>query len=329
MKNERYTPPFTITDISIALVAEIGELVGSISAKDGLDLNPKLRRDNRLRSIHASLAIENNSLSLDQMTDILNGKRVLGSPEEIREVRNAYEAYEVLLTLNPYVIKDLLAAHRVLMEDLTKESGRFRSGGVGIFAEEQLVHMAPPANRVPELLANLCSWAKETKTHPLIKSSVFHYEFEFIHPFADGNGRMGRMWQTLILYQWKPIFAWLPVETIIRKRQSEYYDVLGACDKASDSGAFIEFMLYAIRDTLRELAATEQVTVQVTDQVEKLLAALGAHELSLKELMEKLKLKHRPSFRQSYLIPALDLELIEMTIPDKPNSSKQKYRIKR
>ena len=329
MKNGYYAPPFTIADASIALVAEIGELVGSISAKDGLDLNPRLRRDNRLRSIHASLAIENNSLSLGQMTDILNGKRVLGSPEEIREVRNAYEAYEVLLTLNPYAIKDLFTAHRVLMEDLTKESGRFRSGGVGIFAEEQLIHVATPANRVPELLANLCSWAEETKAHPLIKSSVFHYEFEFIHPFADGNGRMGRMWQTLILYQWKPIFAWLPVETIIREKQSEYYDVLGVCDKAADSGVFIEFMLCAIRDTLKELAATEQVTVQVTDQVEKLLTVLGTQELSLRDLMGKLVLKHRPSFRQSYLIPALNLELIEMTIPDKPNSSKQKYRIKR
>jgi Fic family protein len=182
---------------------------------------------------------------------------------------------------------------------------------------------------LPELLEKLFRWAKNADVHPLIKSCVFHYEFEFIHPFADGNGRMGRMWQTLMLYEWKPIFAWLPVETIIRGRQQEYYDVLGACDKAADSGTFIEFLLCAIRDTLKELAATDQVTAQVTDQVEALLAAIGAKEMSGKEIMGVLGLKHRPHFRNAYLLPAMELELIEMTIPDKPNSSNQKYRIKR
>ena len=328
MTDEIYNPPYTITDKIISLIAEIGELVGSITVKHGLDTNPRLRRDNRIRTIHASLAIENNSLSLDQVTDIINGKRVLGSPDEIREVKNAYEAYEVLLTFDPHSIKDLLSAHKILMMDLTKESGRFRSGGVGVFAGERLVHMAPSAGLVPELLEKLFAWAKNADVHPLVKSCVFHYEFEFIHPFADGNGRMGRMWQTLMLYQWKPIFAWLPVETIVRERQQEYYDVLGASDKASDSGIFVEFLLKAVRDTLDELS-TEQVSVQVTEQVKRLVSALGTSELTLKEIMEKMDLKHRPSFRESYLLPALEQELVEMTIPDKPNSSKQKYRLKR
>ena len=329
MPDEKYIPPYSITDATIALIAEIGEIIGSISTKNGLDVNPRLRRDNRIRTIHASLAIENNSLSLEQVTDVVNGRRVLGSPDEIREVKNAYEAYDLLLTFDPYSISDLLTAHKILMIDLTKEAGCLRSGGVGIFAGEQLVHMAPSATVIPELLENLFSWAREADVHPLIKSCVFHYEFEFIHPFEDGNGRMGRMWQTLLLYKWKPIFAWLPVESIIRERQQAYYDTLGACDKAADSGAFIEFVLCAIRDTLRELVTTEQVTVQVTEQVERLLAALGVNELTSRELMDKLSLKHRPSFRSNYLLPALDLGLIEMTVPDKPSSSKQRYRMKR
>ena len=329
MSNEKYIPPYTVTDKTISLVAQIGELIGSLSAKNGLDINPRLRRDNRIRTIHASLSIENNSLSLTQVTDVINGKHVFGAPDEIREVKNAYEAYNLLLTFNPYSITNLLAAHKILMMDLTKETGVLRSGGVGVFTGNQLVHMAPPENLVPELLKNLFTWIKTTDVHPLIKSCVFHYEFEFIHPFADGNGRMGRMWQTLILYKWKPIFAWLPVETIIRKQQQEYYDTLGACDKKSDSSAFIEFLLNAIYDTLMELISTDQVSVQVTDQVEKLLAALENNELTLKELMMKLNLKHRPSFSKNYLLPALELELIEMTIPDKPTSKNQKYRIKR
>ncbi len=197
---------------------------------------------------------------------------------------------------------------------------------MGIFAGEQLVHMAPPADLVPEQISALISWAESSEIHPLIKSCVFHYEFEFIHPFADGNGRMGRMWQTLILYRWKTVFGWLPVETLIKERQEKYYEVLGMCDKAADSGLFIEFLLEAIRDALYELEGTEQVGVQVTEQVEKLLDVIGEEPLAGNELMKLLDLKHRPTFRKNYLLPALEAGLVEMTIPDKPNSSKQKYR---
>jgi Fic family protein len=188
--------------------------------------------------------------------------------------------------------------------------------------------MAPPAERVPELIRNLMDWTKNAQeVHPLIRSSVFHYEFEFIHPFADGNGRMGRMWQTVLLYQWNSLFGWLPVETIIKERQEEYYQVLGECDRMADSGIFVEFVLQAILDVLLELQRTVQVSVQVTDQVKRLLSVFGQEALSTKELMERLQLRHRPTFRDNYILPALGMGLIEMTIPDKPRSSKQKYRI--
>ncbi|HHX61173.1 MAG TPA: Fic family protein [Epulopiscium sp.] len=325
MSEKGYLPPYTITDKIVNLISDITEIITKITINDNMNSNPRLRRDSRIRTIHASLAIENNSLSLDQVTDVINGKRILGAPDEICEVKNAFEAYNKLLELNPYSVKDMLLAHKVLMSELTKEAGMFRSGGVGVFADKQLVHMAPPANQVPYLIKDLVDWAKKTEVHPLIKSCVFHYEFEFIHPFADGNGRMGRMWQTLLLYKWKTMFGWLPIETLIRERQEEYYKVLGECDYSADSGKFIEFLLTTVHDALCQIADTEQDAEQVTEQVKRLLVAIGDKESSTKELMELLQLKHRPTFRDNYLLPALRLGYIEMTIPDKPNSSKQKY----
>ena len=326
MADKGYTPPYTITDEILNLVSDITEILTKLTIDDKMNYNPRLRRDNRVKTIHASLAIEDNSLSIEQVTDIIAGKRVLGPQNEICEVKNAFEAYEHLLELNPYLIKDMLKAHKMLMHDLTKEAGTFRQGGVGVFAGDRLVHMAPPAERVPQLIKELIDWLKKDKAHPLIKSCVFHYEFEFIHPFADGNGRMGRMWHTLILYKWKPIFGWLPIETIIRERQEEYYNALGKADSKADSGVFIEFLLQAIYDSLKDYDKTEQVIVQVTEQVERLLDAIGDDIVSSKELMERLGIKHRPNFRDKYLLPAMKLGLIEMTIPDKPNSSKQKYK---
>ena len=326
MPDKSYAPPYIVTDTMIHFVAEISEQVGVITIKSETTVSPRLRRANQIRSIHSSLAIENNSLSLEQVTDIINGKRVLGAPNEIREVKNAFEAYNLLLSLDPLKIEDLLTAHKVLMAGLVEETGKFRSGGIGIFAGERLVHMAPPANIVPEHMTNLINWVKVSDVHPLIKSCVFHYEFEFIHPFSDGNGRMGRMWQTLLLAKWKSLFAWLPVEELIYERQQEYYDALAIADKSADSTVFIEFMLRIIRDALNDLLRTEQVREQVTVQVERLLTALGTETLSARELLERLGLKHRPTFAATYLRPALELGLIEMTIPDKPNSNKQKYR---
>lgn len=329
-----YKPPFHMTDKMTSLIAEISEQVGRITVLQEGTISPHLRRENRIRTIHSSLAIEHNSLSLEQVTAILDGKRVLGNPNEIKEVQNAYEAYELMLRLNPASVDDLLKAHKLMMNGLVSENGRFRSGGVGVFDGEVLIHMAPPAEFVPEHIQNLFAWYQKSELHPLIKSAIFHYEFEFIHPFADGNGRMGRMWHSLLLGKWKEMFFWLPIEELIQSRQKEYYDALGAADKQADSAGFVELMLEIIRDSLTEITvvgrSTDQDSDQVTDQdktpIERILSALSDETLSATELMERLGLSHRPTFRKNYLNPALEQKLIERTIPDKPNSKNQKYR---
>lgn len=329
-----YEPPFHMTDKITFLIAEISEQVGRITVLQEGTISPHLRRENRIRTIHSSLAIEHNSLSLEQVTALLDGKRILGNPNEIKEVQNAYEAYELMLQLDPSSVEDLLKAHRLMMDGLVPENGRFRSGGVGVFDGSALIHMAPPAKFVPEHIDNLFLWYQQSKLHPLIKSAVFHYEFEFIHPFADGNGRMGRMWHSLLLGKWKELFFWLPIEELIRSRQKEYYDALAAADKQADSARFVELMLEIILDSLKELTvvgdSSDQVTDQVTDQdktpVERLLSVIGDSTLSATELMALLGLSHRPTFRKNYLNPALRQNLIERTIKDKPNSKNQKYR---
>lgn len=328
-----YKPPFHMTDRTVTLLAEISEQVGRITVLQEGTISPHLRRENRIRTIHSSLAIEHNSLSLDQVTAILDGKRVLGNPNEIKEVQNAYQAYEMMLRLNPNSVEDLLTAHKLMMQGLVPENGKFRSGGVGVFDGDRLVHMAPPAHLVPKLIQDLFDWFKDSEMHPLIKSAVFHYEFEFIHPFQDGNGRMGRMWHSLLLGQWKELFFWLPVEELIQSKQAEYYDALGKSDKAADSAVFVELMLEIICDTLKDTTvvgrSTGQDSDQVTDQdkpINRLLVVLGEEELSATELMKRLGLSHRPTFRKNYLTPALKKGLIERTIPDKPNSKNQKYR---
>lgn len=329
-----YRPPFHMTDKMTSLIAEISEQVGRITVLQEGTISPHLRRENRIRTIHSSLAIEHNSLSLDQVTAILDGKRVLGNPNEIKEVQNAYEAYELMLHLNPASVDDLLKAHKLMMKGLVPENGRLRSGGVGVFDGERLIHMAPPAEFVPEHIRNLFAWYQESELHPLIKSSVFHYEFEFIHPFADGNGRMGRMWHSLLLGKWKELFFWLPIEDLIQSRQQEYYDALGVADKQADSAGFVELMLEIIRDSLMEVTvvgrSTDQDVDQVSDQdkspVERLLSVLGSNVLSAAELMQRLGLSHKPTFRKNYLNPAIEQSLIERTIPDKPNSRNQRYR---
>jgi Fic family protein len=322
-----YIPPFTITSKSISLISEICETLGRFSVSNQFELAPMLRRGNRIKSIQASLAIENNTLSLEQVTAIINGKRVLGHPREIQEVKNAFAAYEMLETLSPFSFKDLLKAHAVLMSALVDEAGQYRSGGVGIMKGKKVVHVAPPAVRVHPLMLDLFAWLKNTDAHPLIASSVFHYEFEFIHPFADGNGRMGRLWQTLLLSRWKPILAFLPVETVIRNRQKEYYTVLETADRLANSTAFVEFMLTAIKEALHDALETDQVSDQVNDQVKQMLGKLSKGSLSALDLMNFLGLSHRPTFRNNYLHPAIDKGFIEMTRPDKPNSRVQQYRI--
>lgn len=274
-----YNPPFEITSKIIELISNISEKIGEINYLQNNPYHIKLRKENRIKTIHSSLAIENNSLSLQQITAIIDGKHVLGNPNEIKEVKNSIQAYDLLLTLNPYKEKDLLNAHKLMMQDLVERNGKYRTDGVGIFDGEKVVHLAPPADRVPELMFDLFEWIKTSDVHPLIKSCVFHYEFEFIHPFQDGNGRMGRLWQTVILKEWKEIFAWLPVETLIKENQQEYYNVLGASDSAANSTKFIEFMLSLILDTINEIIETEKkvtikVAIKVTINQQKIIDAI-------------------------------------------------------
>ena len=304
-----YEPPFKITSKAINLISQISEKIGEIHNLENTAHSVHLRKKNRIKTIHSSLAIENNSLTIEQITAIIEGKRVLGSPTEIQEVKNAVQAYELLLTLNPYQEEDLLRAHRLMMNELVNRSGKYRKDGVGIFDGRNVVHVAPPADRVPFLISDLFQWLKDTDVHPLIKSSVFHYEFEFIHPFEDGNGRMGRLWQTVILKEWKPLFAWLPVETLIKEHQNEYYQALGLSDTNSDSTAFIEFMLSVLLNTIESiLAAESKITVKITQKItvnqqkiiqaikenpyitqEELAAAVGIARLNIIKNMKKLQ----------------------------------------
>lgn len=285
MNETTYVPPFTVTDEITNLVIEIAEILGSISVSGDNLPAPMLRKQNRIKTIQSSLAIENNSLSVEQITAIVEGKRVLGPPNEIQEVKNAIDAYNLLFELNPYKEADLLKAHRFMMTDLVKENGRFRSGGVGVFDGQRCIHMAPPAIRVPILIKDLMTWVKKTKVHPLISSCVFHYEFEFIHPFADGNGRIGRMWQTLLLMQWKPIFAWLPVESIVKEQQQKYYDAIALSDKQGNSTIFITFMLKCILLSLKEMQKSNQKSSQKSNQ--KILTAMSNNpNITIKELQE-------------------------------------------
>lgn len=274
-----YEPPFKITSQIIDLISQISEAVGEINSLENSPRHLELRKENRIKTIHSSLAIENNSLSLEQITAIIEGKRVLGSPNEIQEVKNALQAYELLLTLNPYEEKDLLKAHKLMMADLVERNGKYRKDGVGIFDGNQVVHLAPPADRVPFLMSDLFEWLKNSDVHPLIKSCVFHYEFEFIHPFQDGNGRMGRLWQTVILKEWKSVFAWLPIETLIKENQVEYYNALNSSDSDANSTNFTVFMLQTILRTIKEIIETEKkitlkITVKITANQKKILEAI-------------------------------------------------------
>lgn len=325
---EKYTPPYHIIPTILNCIEQIGEALGKLRVHTSNAIVPRLRRGNRIKTIQASLEIEGNTLNLEQVTAILEGKRVLGLPREIQEVRNAFAAYEELPNWTPHSRKDLLAAHGLLMAGLADEIGRFRSGGVGIHRGRKVVHIAPPADRVPALISDLLAWLKKTNEHPLVASCVFHYEFEFIHPFQDGNGRLGRLWQTLILSRWRPVFAMLPVESIIRDRQRDYYSALGQADHAADATLFIEFMLNAILQAIEEAAqGSDQESDYQSDQVIRLLRVLRKSPRSASDIMAELGLAHRPTFRKNYLHPVLAAGLIEMIHPDTPRNRNQKYRL--
>jgi Fic family protein len=267
MRNKK--PPFEITNQMISYVAEIAELVGKLSAVSSLSANPTLRRSNRIRTIHGSLAIEQNALSLEQVTAVLNGKHVLAPPKDIAEVKNAYEIYERLDELDPYSVDDLLTAHGIMTRGIVDESGVFRSRPVGVVdSEGNVLHFGTLPQYVPDLVMELLDWAKTSEVHMLIRSCVFHYELELIHPFTDGNGRVGRLWHTLLLSKWNSAFAWLPVESIIHDRQQEYYAAINASNDAGESTVFIEFMLSAIKASLMDaVSASDEMRDEKMDKV--------------------------------------------------------------
>ena len=248
-----YTPPFTISTDIVNLVAAISEQVGKLNASE-LQASPQLRKQNRIKTITGTLAIEGNTLSEEQITAIVDGKAVLGSVRELAEVKGAIAAYDALPSLQPANSQDLLAAHALLMADILSTAGTFRNQAVGIHKSGKIHHVAPPAHKVSGLMGELMQWLSSAQDHPLITSSVFHYEFEFIHPFSDGNGRMGRLWQSLILSQWQPLFLSLPLESVIKEHQTQYYQALEQADEQANSTPFIQFMLTAIGQTLRQNA---------------------------------------------------------------------------
>ena len=324
-----YKPPFTITNEILSYVSSISEKIGRITATGNLEAKPHLRKNNRIRSIHSSLKIEANSLSLGQVRDVINGKTVLGEQKEIQEVKNAYAAYERFAEIDPYSIDDLKKFHGILTKYLMGESGDFRHGEEGVFNGDQCIFMAPPARLVPQLMDELLCWMKEAQNevHPLILSCVFHYEFVFIHPFADGNGRMARLWHTAILSKWKPVFEYIPIESQIEKFQEEYYDAIARCHVDGASTIFIEFMLSQIDNILDDISVQiHEDNEQLSEYIKKLLEVMEYDvPYTSKMLMEKLGLKSKEGFRRNYLRPAIDLNLIHMTIPDKPNSRNQRY----
>ena len=324
---EKYIPPYDITDEMLAITSEITEILGRIGNVSKLQPVPRLRRVNRLRSVQATLAIESNTLSLKQVTDVIDGKRVLGPEEDIIAVKNAFAAYKLFPVLDPFSVADLKRAQGVMMRGLTADAGEFRLSDVGVFDEKgTVIHVAPSHTMVNGLTERLFDWVKNSQTHMLIRSSVFHYEFEFIHPFSDGNGRTGRLWQSVLLASWKPVFEWIPIESMIKEDQAEYYRAIRVSTENGNSNAFITFMLVAIKKSVESLEKDLKGHLEnLSAGVGSLMSVIETYPLSARELMQKLGLKSRASFRIHYLTPALEAGLIAMTDPQNPTSPTQRY----
>ena len=327
---DNYIPPFDITNIMLDRISSIMKKIGKLDNYKDLNKMPVLRRNNRIRSIHSSLAIEANSVSFEQVKDIIDGKTVICPQDEIQEVKNAYEAYKLIKEVNQYSIKDLKKVHGVMTYLTVDESGEFRKGNEGVFDENgNCIHVCPPPEQVDGLMKQLFNWIKNNNgiVHPLVLSSVFHYEFVFIHPFKDGNGRTARLWQNVILSNWEKIFEYVPIESQIKKYQGKYYSAIANCDHNGNSTEFIEFILKMIDETLEDLMDSTSVQANhVSSYVNKLLDVMESGvAMTTSELMEKLNMKSRISFRDNYLSPALENGLIKMTNPDKPTSKNQMY----
>ena len=319
-----YVPPYTISNRMLELVSDISEKVGKISSHKELESKPHLRRNNRIKSIHSSLKIEANSLSLSEVRDVINGHLVLGDQKEIQEVKNAYEAYKKIPEINPTSISELKKIHGVMTYRTVNESGVFRQGEEGVFSGDKCIFIAPPPHMVSGLMNDLISWMKRSEgvVHPLILSAVFHYEFVFIHPFADGNGRMARLWHTVILYRWRNIFEYIPLESQIERFQTEYYDAIAQCHVNGNSDVFIEFMLDMIDQILDEVIL--QINKSNADTSEYVKRMLDVMEYDVPYTSNAI-MKSKEALRKNYIKPAIELGLIRMTLPDKPNSKNQRY----
>lgn len=324
-----YVPPYTISNKMIELVSEISEKVGRINSHKDLESKSHLRRNNRIRSIHSSLKIEANSLSLSEVRDVIDGHLVLGDQKEIQEVKNAYEAYGHIPNINPSSVTELKKIHGIMTYRTVNESGVFRKGEEGVFSGDECIFAAPPPHMVSGLMKDLLAWVKRSEgiVHPLILSSVFHYEFVFIHPFADGNGRMARLWHTVILYRWRNVFEYIPLESQIEKYQAEYYDAIARCHINGNSDIFIEFMLNMISQVLDEvLVQISKTNAETSEYVKRMLGVMEYDvPYTSNAIMEALGIKSKETLRKNYINPAIELGVIRMTLPDKPNSKNQRY----
>lgn len=325
-----YVPPFTITNKMLDYVSSIMEKIGRLDSYTNFNKMPVLRRNNRIKSIHSSLAIETNSLSLGQVRDVIVGRTVIGPQKEIQEVKNAYNAYEMIDSVDVYSIKDLKKVHGVMTYLTVDESGEFRKGNEGVFdGKGNCIHVCPPPEQIDDLMKQLFDWMKKNREeiHPLILSSIFHYEFVFIHPFSDGNGRTVRLWQNIILSKWKEIFKYLPIESQIHKFQDDYYKSINNCNHNGQSIEFVEFMLKMIDEVLDEAIRTSSVPItEIGININKLLNVMEYNvPMTANEIMDKLGIKSKETLRSTYLDPAIEEGVVTLTIPDKPTSKNQMY----
>ena len=322
-------PPFSITNNMLNLSFEIAQKVERINSYPSLKRMPILKRNNRIKSIHSSLAIEANSLSLDQVRDVINGNKVIGPQKEINEVKDAYNAYQIIKEYDGFKEKDLLKAHSIIAKSIDNESGKYRTHQEKVIDEKgNIIHIAPSSKMVKQLMNNLFDWLnKDDETLLLIKSCVFHYEFVFIHPFGDGNGRTARLWQNVLLMKWNNLFEYIPIESYIHKYQKEYYDSINKSNHKGDSNIFIEFMLEMIIKTLDDvLNSLKLETKNISEKLNELLDIMEFDiPLSANEIMNRLGIKSKETLRNTYLNVAIENGLVKMTLPDKPNSKNQKY----
>lgn len=281
-------PPYNITPRILKLISSISEKIGEINANLISKPSPHLRKQNKIKTIHSSLRIEGNTLSLEQVTALIENKRVIGPKKDVLEVLNAIKVYDNIASYVPFSSKSFLKAHKELMDGLIENPGKYRNQGVGILQGSRVAHIAPPAENVTYLMNDLFGYLKRNEDLTLIKSCVFHYEMEFIHPFIDGNGRMGRLWQTVILLNEYPVFEFLPFETLISQTQQDYYDALGRSDREGNSTIFIEYMLSVIEKSLTELLDFNNRIFSDIDRLEYFIA-LGKNEFSRKDYMNVFK----------------------------------------